>query len=212
VGFATGEGVVLHEVWRGRVWAARPMRIVRDDGDFVALWFPTGTRWKAPTDDPSRPWNSDRAERLAACAARGEWSYRDAEWEVNTLSLMHAGDWHALWISWLPSGEHWGWYGNVQEPFHRTERGFQTMDLVLDVVVDADRTWRIKDEEELATFVEQGVFDDALARRVREEGREVVRRLEQNEPPFCDPWPEWRPDPSWVLPELPHGWKDAPGT
>jgi hypothetical protein len=201
-----GETVVLQEVWRGRVWAARPMRVVRDDGDSVALWFPRGTRWMAPTDDPGRPWQEDRGERLAECAARGEWCFRELEWEVDTLWLMREGDWHAVWVSWLPGGERWGWYVNLQEPFRRTPRGFATMDLMLDVIVNPDRTWHWKDEDELAVFVERGAFDAALARKARAEGLEVARRAENGEPPFSEPWHDWRPDPEWTTPELSDGW------
>jgi hypothetical protein len=203
---APGETIVFQEIWRDRVWAARPMRVVRDEDDFVALWFPKGTRWKAPTADPSHPWKEDRASRLAECAALGEWIFRDAEWDVDTLWLMREGEWHAVWVSWLPDGRHWGWYVNLQEPFRRTVLGFETMDLMLDLLVDHDRTWRWKDEDELQTFVERGVFDAGTAERAREEGRRVAARAEQNEPPFSEPWTEWRPDPAWDTPELPQGW------
>lgn len=196
----------MQEIWRERVWAARPMRVVRDEGDFAALWFPLGTGWKAPTTPHGRPQEEDRGERLAECALRGEWVFRDAEWDVDTLVLLREGAWHAVWVSWLPSGEHWGWYVNLQLPFRRTERGFETMDLVLDVLVDRDRTWRWKDEDELETWVARGVVDPELAARIREEGLEVAGRAERGEPPFSEPWPEWRPDPDWKLPELPPGW------
>ena len=204
-----GETVVVQEVWRGQVWAARPMRVVRDEGDFVALWFPRGTCWKAPTTPPEFPQVEDRGTRLAECAARGEWVFRDAEWDVDTLCLIRESEWHAVWVSWLPDGSHWGWYVNLQEPLRRTELGFETMDLVLDVIVDPDRTWRWKDEDELQTFVERGVVDAAMAEHVREEGLRVAARAERNEPPFSEPWPEWRPDPSWDTPDLPEGWDRA---
>ncbi len=116
--WSAGDAVVVQEVWRDRVWAAKPMRVVRDDGDCVALWFPKGTRWKAPTLHPT-----------------------------------------------LPPG-----------------RGI---------------------------FVERGVFDPVIAERVREEGLEVARRAERDEWPFDGRWADWRPDPSWPLPELARGW-DAP--
>jgi hypothetical protein len=205
--FSPGETVVLQEVWREQVWAARPMRVVQDDGDFVALWFPRGTRWRAPTSRPARPWNGNRGQRLAECAARGDWVFRDAEWDVDTLSLMRADDWHALWVSWLPSAEHLGWYVNLQEPFRRSRLGFETMDLMLDLIVDTDRTWRWKDEDELAAFVEGDVFDLELCDRIRAEGLRVAACAEHNEPPFCEPWPRWRADPGWEKPELPRGWE-----
>jgi uncharacterized protein DUF402 len=201
-----GELVLLQEVWDDRVWAARPMLVVRDDGDSVALWFPKGTRWKAPTTPPTRPREAERGERLATCAALGDWVFVDAVWDVATLVLMRPGDWHAVWVSWLDGGRHWGWYVNLQKPFRRTGRGFETMDLMLDLVVEVDRSWWWKDEDELETFVALGVFDRSLAELVREEGLRVARRAERNEPPFSEPWPEWRPDPSWRIPELPPSW------
>jgi hypothetical protein len=201
-----GQLVVLHEVWNDSVWAARPMTVVRDEGDFVALWFPKGTRWKAPTTPPTRGREATRGDRLATCAALGDWVFVDAVWEVSTLALMREGDWHALWISWLDDGQQWGWYVNLQQPYRRTELGFETMDLMLDVVVELDRSWWWKDEDELQTFVERGVFDHSLAQRVREEGLRVARRAERNEPPFNEPWHDWRPPSSWSIPKLPPHW------
>jgi uncharacterized protein len=130
------------------------------------------------------------------------------EWGVDSLWLMRQGDWHSVWVSWLPSGEHWGWYVNLQEPFRRTRAGFSTMDLVLDVIVNPDRTWRWKDEDELETFIQHGVIDDELAGRVRAEGLGVVRRAERNEPPFGEPWASWRPEAAWTRPELFEGWNE----
>jgi hypothetical protein len=202
------ETCLVQEVWRGQVWAARPHRLVRDDGDFAVLWFPRGTRWKAPTSPPGRPREENRGERLATCALSGEWVFRDAIWDVDNLVLLRERDWHAVWVSWLPSGEHWGWYVNLQRPFRRTELGFETMDLVLDVIVDPDRSWRWKDENELETWLRRGVLEPELAEHIRAEGLEVARRAERDEAPFSEPWHEWRPDPAWELPELPYGWDE----
>jgi hypothetical protein len=201
-----GRTVLLQEVWRGKVWAARPMTAVEDDGDRLALWFPRGTRWKAPTTDPSRPWLEDRGERLAACAARGEWVFRDAEWDVDTLQLTRAGDRHSVWVSWLPGWKPWGWYVNLQEPFRRTSLGIATMDWMLDVIVDLDGSWRLKDEDELETFVRRGVLDPSHAVEIREHALEVACRAERGEPPFSEQGHDWRPDPAWRLPELPPEW------
>ena len=199
----------MQEVWRERVWAARPMTVVHDEGDFAAFWFPKGTRWKAPRTPPTRPREPTRGEWLASCAALGDWVFVDSVWDLSTLVLVREGDWHALWISWLDDGEQWGWYVNLQLPFRRTELGFETMDLMLDVTIDLDRTWRWKDEDELELFVARGVFAPAVAERVREEGLKVARRAERSEPPFDGAWSGWRPNPAWTLPELPAGW-DVP--
>lgn len=201
-----GRTIVVHEVWNERVWAARPMRVVEDEGSSLALWFPRGTGWKAPTTPPARRREEDRGVRLATCLVLDDWVFRDVAWDADTLVLVREGERHAVWVSWLPNGEHWGWYVNLQAPYRRTRCGIETMDLVLDVIVDPDGSWRLKDEDELETFVEHGVFEPALADRIRADALAVVGRAERNEPPFDEPWPQWRPDPAWTLPELPPGW------
>ena len=205
--FAPGETILVHEVWRDRVWAARPMTVVEDDGERVALWFPKGTIWKRPIPPSTHPVSGDRGERLARCLALDEWIFEDALWDVSTLVLAQFGDWHAIWVSWLDDGEQWGWYVNLQEPLRRTRCGFETMDLTLDVLIENDRSWRWKDEDELETFVAMGVYDDALVERLRAEGLRVARRAERNEPPFSKAWKTRRPAPATPLPVLFDDWR-----
>jgi hypothetical protein len=202
-----GRTIVVQEIWREQVWAARPMTVV-EDGDTLALWFPRGTRWQAPTSPPTRPRAATRGERLALCAVRVDWVFTEATWDVDTLVLVRPGDWHAVWVSWLPDGTHWGWYVNLQEPFRRTPLGIQTMDLMLDVIVDPDGSWRWKDEDELDEFVAQGAFDSALAGHVRAEALRAVDRALRRDPPFDDSWLRWRPDPAWPHPRLPAHWNE----
>lgn len=183
------------------------MTVVCDDGDLLLLWFPKGTIWRAPITPPHRPREENRGLRMAMCASRADWVFRDLVWDVDTLSFTRAGDWHAVWVSWPGDGTDWGWYVNLQRPFRRTPIGIETMDLQLDLQIAPDRSWRWKDEDELETFVAHGVFDDELATRVRDEGLRVAACAERNEPPFCEPWrDEWQPDPAWQRPQLVDGW------
>jgi Protein of unknown function (DUF402) len=205
VTWAPGETIVVQEVWRGRLWAARPMRVVEDRDGFVALWFPKGTCWKAPTTPPDRPRPENRGQRLCACLAAGEWVFADREWDTDTLWLLRDGDAHAIWASWR-DGEPWGWYVNLQEPFTRTPRALQTMDQMLDVIVETDGSWSWKDEDEFQALLDWGLIDEADAGEIRREAERVIDRAEANEPPFSEPWHGWRPDPSWARPVLPDGW------
>lgn len=198
--------IIVQEVWHGRLWSARPMQVIEDGGSFLVLWCPRGTRWKASTTPRSRSRAPTRAERLMACLTLDDWVLRDAVWDVSKLVLVRPGDWHAIWVSWRDSGEDWGWYINLQRPFRRTEQGLQTMDLMLDVLVERDRSWRWKDEDEFDALVTANLIDAAEAARVRDTGQRVISDIEANAPPFSDPWHSWRPDPAWPLPELPQGW------
>ncbi|MEX2245783.1 MAG: DUF402 domain-containing protein [Dehalococcoidia bacterium] len=204
--WAPGETVLLQEVWRGRLWSARPMIVALDRGGSTALWFPKGTRWKGPTTPPARVRAETRTQRLMESLTLCDWVLADREWDVSSLWLMEAGAHHAVWVSWREGGEHYGWYINLQEPFRRTARGFQWMDLMLDVIVEPDRRWHWKDEDDFQGMIGHNLIDDAKARAVRAEAESVIRRLEANASPFCDPWPDWRPDPAWRSPLLPPAW------
>jgi hypothetical protein len=201
-----GDTAVVQEIWNGRVWAARPMRVVTDNSDLVVLWFPRETRWRAPTTPPHRANVGSRAKRQAASLLLGDWDYTKAVWDVDTLQLWRPGSWHSVWVSWLPDGTHWGWYINMQVPFERTALGLRTMDLVLDALVDPDLTWRLKDEDELAVHLARGSISPELETRIRTEAARVLARVDARQPPFDEPWPDWRPNRSWPLPELPAGW------
>ena len=201
-----GDTIAVQEIWRDRVWAARPMRVVHDSSDVLALWYPRTTRWRAPTSPADAPVAATRGERLARCLRDNRWDVVEYAWDVDTVCLFTPGDWHAVWVSWLPNGEQWGWYVNLQEPYVRTSCGIATFDLALDVLVDVDGTWRWKDEDELEAYVEHGVVDPALAERLYAEGRAVAERHARGAWPFDSAWPSWRPEPSWPLPSLADGW------
>jgi hypothetical protein len=207
--FEPGATVTVQEVWRGRVWAARPMRVVEDRGDFLALWFPKRTRWKVPRTPPTRPRPETRAERFAAMLQLEDWVLQDFEWDVDSLWLTEPDTWHTVRVGWQDGWEPWGWYVNLEQPVRRTERAVQTMDLMLDVIVEPDRSWRWKDEDELEALVEAGLFAPETAVRVRDEALAVIGRAEAGKPPFGDAWHDWRPDSAWPLPELPPGWNET---
>ena len=135
-----------------------------------------------------------------------DWTHTDHEWDVSTLWILEPNDWFAVWVSWLPDGTHWGWYINFQEPLRRTARGVQSMDLMLDILVDPDRTWRWKDDDEFELMIERGIYDGQLSEMVRAEAERVIGRIERSESPFDEPWPAWTPSSDWKLPELPYDW------
>jgi predicted RNA-binding protein associated with RNAse of E/G family len=208
VTWPTGEAIVVQEVWRGRLWAARPVIVVEARPDELVLWCPKGAPRKIPvTRAPSTALKQSRGERLAACLASGDWVLADSTWDVSTLWLLRDADWHSIWVSFLDTGEQFGWYVNFQEPTRRTPRGLQTMDLALDIVVEPDRSsWRWKDEDEFDLFLARGLLSPETGARVREEAAAVIERLGRNDPPFDSDWPRWKPDPTWGIPALPADW------
>jgi hypothetical protein len=198
--FPPGQGIVLREVWRGRVFEARPTIVVDDAPEQITLLLPGGVRCAVPIGAdgrelrlPDRPWHLE-------IRPRGDQPILSFAWPETPYSVL----------LWTDGGGRQVWYVNLQDPLTRTPLGFDTIDHALDVVIELDRSsWRWKDEEELAEAVQGGLFTPEEAEEFRRWGERAVGRILSSEPPFDRDWVGWRSDPSWPLPDLRPGW-DAP--
>lgn len=194
--------MLLREVWRGRIWTARPAVAVRDDDDIAAFCVLPGTRWRAPVRRNGTPL------RLP----EDDWRLVDRLWVGHRiLSFAWPGVAHAVLLYWEHGTDAFeGWYVNLQTPLRRTAVGFDYLDHALDAVIAPDRSsWSWKDEDELEEAVERGIFTTEEAAAFRQEGERAVLRVIDREPPFDEPWEEWRPDPMWRVPTFPIGWDEV---
>jgi hypothetical protein len=191
--WSSGEPAVLRYVRYGQVRRASPHIVVRDDADLVALYIPVGTLGRNAVWDGSPI--RGQADR--------DWALRDHVWDTyDVLRLIRFGQSHSLELfRHAESGAFAGWYVNLQEPLRRSPVGFDTDDLVLDIWIDPDGTWKWKDEDELEAAVRLGRLTPAEAAAVREEGERVIEMR-----PWPTGWEDWRPDPRWEPPRLPAGW------
>lgn len=201
--FEPGEPVALREIWRSRIWSARPATIVMDEPHQQMFFVASGGTWLAPHEPDGTPLRGKREP----------WVLAERRWHTHALSFAFPGEAHAVLLffedDWTPRG----WYVNLQEPLRRTAVGFDYLDQALDIVVPLDRSsFAWKDEDELEEEVELGVFTRGQARAFRAEGERAVARLLEGRPPFDRDWAAWRPDPAWSVPELPRGWDTEPLT
>lgn len=198
--FEPGEAVVLRDVLRGRIWAARPLTVVADGERGWMFYLPLGTPWLGP---PSH----EGAIRLKAPGA--EWALSERRWDqAHVLSFAWPGAGHAVLHFWDEAWRPRCWYVNVEAPLRRFELGFDTLDHDLDLLIEPDRSsWRWKDEDEVAEGIRLGVYTQAEAEAFRREAEAGLRRVVDREPPFDREWADWRPDPGWAPPVLPRGWR-----
>ena len=195
--FQPGEGIVLREVWEGRVFEARPTIVVQDEPEQIMLLLPGGVRCGLPIGAdgrelrlPDRPWHLN-------VRPRGDQPILSFAWPATPYSVL----------LWTADQDRRVWYVNLQDPLTRTPIGFDTVDHALDIVIELDRSsWRWKDAEELAEAVSDGLFTPEEAAGFRAWGERAVERIVAGEPPFDQDWVGWRPDPSWPHPELRPGW------
>jgi uncharacterized protein len=132
----------------------------------------------------------------------GEWTYVEHTWrDFHRLRITQWKRAHSLSLLWDAGWNFRSWYVDLQEPLRRTQLGFDTRDQALDVVVEPDGSWQWKDEDHLAELTRLGAFTSAEAAAIHAEGERVI-----DERPWPTGWEDWRPDPTWPLPQLPEDW------
>jgi predicted RNA-binding protein associated with RNAse of E/G family len=201
--------VLYRNVSSGRLVTVRPCRVVSDDQRGLLLYLPS------------------RSSVMVELAADGRHirSMPFTEWVTLEHRLVESlwqgppilkffppyAD-HSVWFFFGADNRFANWYVNLEERAQRWDdgaaAGVDAVDQDLDVVVNPDRSWRWKDEDEfterLALPAHYWVRDEAA---VREEGRRVIKVIEAGEFPFDGTWTDFTPPAGWSEPlALPPGW------
>lgn len=195
----SGDAAVLRFLNGGRPSFVRPVRVVEDTLEQSVLYLAARTPTKRRVQLDGAPISRE----LPYEQRFGQpWRLGDGTWgDRQTLLVTPVGAAHSIWLFWSEAWEFQGWYVNLQEPLRRTPLGFDSVDLVLDVWIEPDLRWNWKDEHELEAAARVGRFSPDEAAAIRAEGERVLREW-----PFPTGWEDWRPDPSWPVPQLPTGW------
>jgi hypothetical protein len=186
---------------------ARPVTVVRDDPDVLAVWMAPGTPVVRPVLADGTPVHR---EPLATRYVKPRTTRVEKWWGSGVLKLARPGEPWSVWLFWDDSWRFRNWYVNLERPLRRWSGGVDSVDHFLDIAVRQDRAWRWLDEDEFAQAQTDGLMPPALAAQVRRDGRRAVEAVRAWGPPFRDPWPDWRPDPSWPVPALPADWAREP--
>jgi hypothetical protein len=203
--WAPGSHVITREIIHGRIWTARPVTVVQDTPDLIALAMQPGTIYKHPR-------LPDRDE-IPPFLVDEPWRLIDLPWAGGrALYLSRPGDHYMLILFWQPDQVTLrSWYVNLQDPLRRTSLGFDYLDQELDIVVRPDlSSWRWKDEEKFEALVERGLIAPVRARELRAIGEEVVRTRHDSGSLFTQGWERWTPPADWQRPSLPAGWDIVP--
>ncbi|MFE3072641.1 DUF402 domain-containing protein [Streptomyces sp. NPDC059247] len=202
-----------HILWRyrgngtGAVHICRPVTVVRDTPELLAVWMAPGTECVRPVlVDGTSVHDEPLATRYTAARTteRARWS------GSGVLKLVRPGEPWSVWLFWDRGWRFRSWYVNLEEPQVRWAGGVDSEDHFLDISVYPDRSWLWRDEDEFAQAQRSGLMGPEQAGRVRAAGRLAVDRITSWGAPFADGWEDWRPDPEWKVPELPADWDRTP--
>ncbi len=192
--FAAGQAIVAREVWDGLLWAARPARVVSDDGDELIHWTPAGVTGCFATSRyfPGREGLPPNERQLVSLESR-QWHYRGVPARGTSLAFLRKGVWASIAPTWYPDGTFAHWYVNFQLPMRRHETGYDTLDLVVDIVVAPDWSWAWKDREAFDAAVERGIFGADIAESVEGEALGIQDQIREKSGPFDPAWARWLP-------------------
>lgn len=206
-----------HILWRyrenagTRVHICRPVTVVQDTEELLAVWMAPGTECVKPVIANGDPEGLPvHREPLATRYTRPRTVRRDRWFGTGVLKLARPGEPWSVWLFWEPGWRFKNWYVNLEEPRTRWDGGVDSEDHFLDISVHPDRSWQWRDEDEFAQAQRAGLMDAEKARAVRAAGRAAVEAIGAWGPPFADGWQHWRPDPSWPVPALPDDWDRTP--
>jgi hypothetical protein len=202
--FSPGTTAVVRSIVRGAVGHVRTTTVIQDTEELLALYVQPGHLCKRRAGVRGGPRGRNV---IAATGGHEDWTWFDNR----ALMIYRPGDAHSVHLfRRAEDDELFQWYIDLHEPFRRASIGFDSRDLMLDIVVEPDMSsWRWKDEDEFAWFQETGRITLAQASAVRADGLRAVERLIGEDRESYRRWVDWRPDPGWTIPSLPEGWDVA---
>ncbi len=206
--FSDGDLIVERHVWDGLLWAARPALVVSDVDDMLVYWRPAGTIGCSSTSRgiASRDHLPADERQLVSLESRA-WLYRAVPARGSSLTFARDGSWASIAVTWRSEGTFLHWYVNFQQPMKRTPDGYDTLDLVVDLVVAPDWSAAWKDRRAFDTAIERGIFDTSVADAIEAEATSIEELITQRAGPFDAKWTSWRPPTGWDVPTLPDNFR-----
>lgn len=202
-----------HVLWRyrdiasGDVHICRPVTVVRDTEEVLAVWVASGTECVKPVLVGG---TSVHDEPLATRYTAARTTARSPWLGNGVLKLARPGEPWSVWLFWDEGWNFRSWYVNLEEPRTRWSGGVDSKDHFLDISVFPDRSWVWRDEDEFAQAQRDGLMDAGTAELVGKAGLSAVDLIESWGRPFSDGWEDWRPEPHWTVPSLPDDWDRTP--
>lgn len=206
--FAPGEIVVRRLFQHHRLSRALLTTVVQHDDAGLLLWAAKGATAQDMVMADGRNLHGVPFKELIAAPRM----LTPVTWKNDGL-IWHPTDTpYAVKFFFGPTGEFTRWYVNLETPGvawrDGPAAGIDTADWDLDVVVEPDRTWTLKDEDEMLDGVAHGrLYWGPDERTIRSAGERAVKLVEAGEFPFDGTWTGFRPDPAWPVPlDLPLRW------
>ena len=199
-----GDIVAMRGIYDQRVWSAQPAIIVKDSPEEIALILLPGSECVDLEGYLKGKQNSKR-----------RWDFKDKPfilekylWHTNRLLLLiEPENYYSTIYFWQnDTNEFLCYYINFQIPFQRSHIGFDTLDLELDMIINPDNSWKIKDVDDYQKGIENGTILYEWTQEIETAKNKVLGKLADKQYPLDGFWLNWQPDNNWSAPKLPENW------
>jgi hypothetical protein len=207
--FNYGDTALIRSLVNGRLWLMQSVTVVKDTPEETVLFLGCGAEcvypsgyWRWKRGDPSRGTRWDDEKSMT-------WTLRKFKWHTHRI-LMHMvpGQIYATYLMWYDETEEFrNYYINFQTPFQRTALGFNTHDLELDIVIDAEYKVHIKDVEGYTSGLREGCITEQQDQAIKSIKPAIFQMIQDRLYPLDGSWVDWRPDPGWESAKLPANWR-----
>lgn len=178
----------------------RPVTVIADDDQHLAVWLAAGTRMLYQVTTDSHDLRSLRGtDRFTAPRTQAVRTWTGS----GILAVFQPHTMYSVWFFETQPGVRNSYYVNIEEEFTRTDSGFESSDLVLDVLVSPGGTCTFKDEDELELAHRAGAFSTAKVEQIRQVAHQAVEDVSRWKFPFSAGYEGFQPDSDWTVPTLP---------
>lgn len=202
-----GDSIILRGVYDHHPTYVQSVRVVKDTPEETALLVLPGAECAVPSGYIHHAHDSSKWDRWQETMSNSM-QLEKFIWHTNRfLILLEPEKFYSTIYIWnAASDEFVCYYINFQLPYRRTQLGFDTLDLDLDIVIETSHEWQWKDVEEYEHGIRSGGIQSDWIKNIERAQTEVFTRIENRAYPLNAHWMDWRPDPTWSAPSLPEYW------
>ena len=207
----SGDIVVMRGIYKQRPWYVQSAVVVHDEPKEVALAMLPGAECFAPEGYINGKHGTSRQWNRWDDYINDNWKMQGYNWHTNRLLyLIEPEKFYASIYFWhADTNRFLCYYINFQLPFQRSEIGFDTLDLELDIVIKPTYQWSWKDFNEYRAGIFRGIILKEWADQIECAKLEILEKIEKRQYPLDGKWLDWKPDPNWPTPKLPENWSNV---
>lgn len=203
-----GDAVALRGIYNRQPFYVQSAIVVKDTSAETALLVMPGAECVAPEGYLHKKHGDHSPWERWQEALNDSWKLEAYIWNRNRfLILLEPQKFYTTIYIWQQAtGEFRCYYINFQLPYVRSHCGFDTLDLDLDIVIDAGHKWEWKDMDDYHKGIKEGGILPEWVQGVESAQGEVFSKIENRLYPLDGSWLDWTPELHWQPPRLPVHW------